>query len=137
MSKIEGAMKPRKLSFRQNFHRNYKHFLMFAAVGIVGFFLFYFYPIIRTFILSLTDKTLYGGDSQYVGFENYMYAITQDAMFTKSIQQSLIFAVCSGVFVLITSLVLAMLLNSKVKMLGTFRTIYFLPFIIPSFAVGA
>ncbi|MFA5762939.1 MAG: sugar ABC transporter permease [Bacilli bacterium] len=137
MSKIEGAMKPRKMSFRQNFHRNYKHFLMFAAVGIVGFFLFYFYPIIRTFILSLTDKTLYGGDSQYVGFENYMYAITQDAMFTKSIQQSLIFAVCSGVFVLITSLVLAMLLNSKVKMLGTFRTIYFLPFIIPSFAVGA
>jgi len=134
---MEGTLKPRKLSFRQNFHRNYKHFLFFGAMAIIGFFLFYFYPIIRTFILSLTDKTLYGGTSAFVGFENYMYALTKDAMFAKSIQQSLIFAVISGVFVLITSLVLAMLLNSKVKMLGTFRTIYFLPFIIPSFAVGA
>ncbi len=137
MNRMEETLKPRKLSFRQNFHRNYKHFLFFGAMAIIGFFLFYFYPIIRTFILSLTDKTLYGGTSEFVGFENYMYALTKDAMFAKSIQQSLIFAVISGVFVLITSLVLAMLLNSKVKMLGTFRTIYFLPFIIPSFAVGA
>jgi len=137
MIKKEAAMKAQKLSFRQNFHRNYKHFLIFGSIAIVGFFLFYFYPIIRTFILSLTDKTLYSEGSQFVGFENYMYALTQDTMFAKSITQSMIFAVCSGVFVLITSLVLAMLLNSKVKMLGIFRTIYFLPFIIPSFAVGA
>lgn len=137
MKRDVGVLQPRKLSFRQNFHRNYKHFLIFGGMAIIGFFLFYFYPIIRTFILSLTDKSLYEGTSEFVGLENYMYAITQDAMFAKSIQQSLIFAVVSGVFVLITSLVLAMLLNSKVKMLGAFRTIYFLPFIIPSFAVGA
>ncbi|MFA5421179.1 MAG: sugar ABC transporter permease [Bacilli bacterium] len=137
MKKAEGVLQPRKLSLRQNFHRNYKHFLTFGAIAILGFFLFYFYPIIRTFILSLTDKTLYSGTSEYLGLQNYVYALTQDPMFAKSIQQSLIFAVASGTFVLITSLILAMLLNSKVKMLGTFRTIYFLPFIIPSFAVGA
>ncbi|MFA5481148.1 MAG: sugar ABC transporter permease [Bacilli bacterium] len=135
--KKELNLASRKLTFKQNFHRNYKHFLVFTIVAIIGFFLFYFYPIIRTFILSLTNKTIYSGSADFVGFENYMYALTQDAMFAKSIQQSLIFAVCSGVFVLITSLVLAMLLNSKVRMLGVFRTIYFLPFIIPSFAVGA
>ncbi|MDD4153863.1 MAG: sugar ABC transporter permease [Bacilli bacterium] len=137
MKKATATIKINKLSFKQNFHRNYKHFLMFGAVAILGFFLFYFYPIIRTFILSLTDKTLYSGTSTFVGLENYMYALTEDTMFAKSIGQSMIFAVVSGVFVLITSLVLAMLLNSKVKMLGVFRTIYFLPFIIPSFAVGA
>lgn len=137
MKKTQATMKVGKLSFKQNFHRNYKYFLMFGSIAIVGFFLFYFYPIIRTFILSLTDKTLYSGTSEFVGLENYMYALTQDAMFAKSIGQSMIFALCSGVFVLITSLILALLLNSKVKMLGAFRTIYFLPFIIPSFAVGA
>ncbi|NCA97150.1 MAG: sugar ABC transporter permease [Bacteroidia bacterium] len=137
MKKAQVTMKSGKLTFKQNFHRNYKYFLMFGAIAIVGFFIFYFYPIIRTFILSLTDKTLYSDSSEFVGLENYMYALTQDAMFAKSIGQSMIFALCSGVFVLITSLVLALLLNSKVKMLGVFRTIYFLPFIIPSFAVGA
>ncbi|MCK7484306.1 MAG: hypothetical protein MZU97_01185 [Bacillus subtilis] len=58
-------------------------------------------------------------------------------MFFKAITQSLTFAFFSGVAVLVTSLMLAMLLNSKVKFIGVFRTIYFLPFIIPSFAVGA
>jgi len=137
MKKMDVALAPRKLTLRQNFHRNYKYFLLFTSIAIVGFFLFYFYPIIRTFILSLTDKTLYSDTSQFVGLENYIYALTKDTLFAQSINQSLIFAVCSGALVLVTSLILAMLLNSKVKMLGVFRTVYFLPFIIPAFAVGA
>jgi|LSQX01.1.fsa_nt_gb multiple sugar transport system permease protein len=130
-------VKSSKLSFRQNFTRHYKFFILFTIIAIIGFFLFYFYPIIRTFMLSLTNKTLYSASSEFVGLENYMYALKTDTMFAKSIKQSLIFALVSGVFVLITSLLLALLLNSKVKLLGAFRTIYFLPFIIPSFAVGA
>jgi len=126
-----------KPTFKQNFHRNYKYFLLFGTIAIIGFFLFYLYPIIRTFILSLTDKTIFDPSANYVGLENYMYALKSDPLFARSINQSLIFAIFSGVFVLITSLMLAMLLNSKVKFIGVFRTIYFLPFIIPSFAVGA
>lgn len=137
ISKRTKELKMPKLSFRQNFHRHYKYFLFFGGIAIVGFFLFYFYPIIRTFTLSLTNKTLYSQTSEFVGLENYMYALKTDEMFAKSIKQSLIFAVISGALVLVTSLILALLLNSKVKLLGVFRTIYFLPFIIPSFAVGA
>lgn len=127
----------RRKSFRRKWKKEYRYFLLFAGAAIVGFFLFYLYPIIRTFLLSLTDKTIFDLSPEYVGMENYITAILHDDMFAKSIKQSLIFAFISGIFVLATSLILALLLNSKVRFIGAFRTIYFLPFIIPSFAVGA
>jgi multiple sugar transport system permease protein len=123
--------------FKRMYHKEYKYFLRFGGIAIIGFLLFYLYPIIRTVILSLTDKTIFSLETNFVGMENYLYALTKDELFHKSIKLSLIFAFVSGVFVLATSLVLALLLNSKVKFIGAFRTIYFLPFIIPSFAVGA
>ena len=116
--------------------RQYKYFIAFAGIAILGFLLFYLYPIIRTLILSFTDKG-YGVEYNFVAMENYITALTKDKLFAQSIYKSLIFAFFSGFFVLVTSLILAMLLNSKVKGIGVFRTIYFLPFIIPSFAVGA
>jgi len=122
---------------KKNFHTDYKYFLMFAGISILGFLLFYLYPIVRTVMLSLTDKTIYSLDTSYVGMDNFVYALTKDPLFFKSISLSLIFASVSGLFVLVTSLILALLLNSKVRGIGIFRTIYFLPFIIPSFAVGA
>ena len=121
----------RKLIRREN-----KYFLMFSGIALLGFLLFYLYPIIRTLILSFTNKG-YGTEYDFVGMENYIYALTKDKLFGAAIGKSLIFAFISGALVLITSLMLAMLLNSKVKGIGIFRTIYFLPFIIPSFAVGA
>lgn len=137
MKKKQGTAKLKGLTnFRRMFKKEYRYFLLFAGISLVGFALFYLYPIIRTLILSFTNKGL-APDYDYVGLENYMYALTKDDLFWKSIKQSLIYAFFSGVLVLITSLILAMLLNSKVKGIGVFRTIFFLPFIIPSFAVGA
>ena len=123
--------------FKRNYKRQYKYFLLFGGVALVGFVLFYLYPIIRTLILSFTDTTIFDPEHHFVGWDNYLYALTKDDLFYKSIKLSLIFAICSGVMVLITSLALAMLLNQKVKGIGAFRTIFFLPFIIPAFAVGA
>lgn len=117
--------------------KEYRYFLLFGGIALLGFLLFYLYPILRTLMLSFTDKTIFDLSSDYVGMENYIYALTEDNLFALSIKQSLIFASVSGVLVLLTSLMLAMLLNQKVKGIGVFRTIYFLPFIIPSFAIGA
>jgi len=127
----------KKTNHRRVIQKEYRFFLMFSGIALVGFALFYIYPIIRTLILSFTDKTIFNPTTNYVGFENYVYALTKDPLFHKSMMQSLLFAFVSGVMVLITSLLLAVLLNSKVKGIGIFRTIYFIPFIIPSFAVGA
>jgi multiple sugar transport system permease protein len=127
----------RRQFHKKMFKKEYRYFLAFGGIALVGFLLFYIYPIIRTLLLSFTDKTIFDANPNFVGMENYLYALTQDPLFFKSISQSLIFAFFSGVAVLVTSMILALLLNSRVKGIGIFRTIYFLPFIIPSFAVGA
>jgi multiple sugar transport system permease protein len=118
--------------------KEYKHFLMFTGISLLGFLLFYFYPIVRTLMLSFTDTEGIGvGEANFVGLQNFAYALLSDDLFMLSMKQSMIFAFVSGVLVLVTSLLMAMLLNSKVKGIGVFRIIYFIPFIIPSFAVGA
>jgi multiple sugar transport system permease protein len=127
----------RRSDFATAWKSEYRYFLLFTGIALLGFCLFYLYPIIRTFVLSMTDKTLFDDSPSFVGLENYVYALTKDKLFALSIEQSLIFALFSGIFVLVTSLLMAMLLNEKTRFMGGFRTILFLPFIIPSFAVGA
>ncbi|MFA5005890.1 MAG: sugar ABC transporter permease [Candidatus Izemoplasmatales bacterium] len=122
---------------KRGYRKEYKYFLLFAGIALLGFLLFYLVPVIRTIVLSFTDKTVYGIDVHFVGWDNYRLALAGDPLFKRSMIQSLVFAVGSGILVLVTSLILAMLLNAKVKGIGIFRTIYFLPFIIPAFAVGA
>lgn len=114
-----------------------RYFLLFSGIALIGFSLFYLYPIIRTLMLSFTNRTLFSLTTDYVGIENYVYALSKDPLFFHSIRLSLVFATVSGVLVLITALMLALLMNTQVRFIGVFRVIYFLPFIIPSFAVGA
>ncbi len=134
MGEKKTTYKPNKTSQR----REYRLFLMFSGIALLGFSLFYLYPIVRTLILSLTDTEGIGtGTGALIGFDNYIRALTKDPLFIESIRLSMVFAFVSGVFVIATSLLLAVLLNRKVKGIGVFRVIYFIPFIIPSFAVGA
>ncbi|MGI6714143.1 MAG: carbohydrate ABC transporter permease [Bacilli bacterium] len=131
------AIKTKWKLFKKNFKKDYRYFLLFTGIALIGFLLFYFYPIVKTLILSFTNKSIFDTNTEFIGWENYLYALKHDHLFALSIKQSMIFALVSGFFVLVTSLILALLLNSKVKGIGVFRTIYMLPFIIPSFAVGA
>ena len=126
-----------KLQEKKKFcQKEYSYFLLFTGAALLGFLLFYLYPIFRTLILSFSDKTIFKLNFNFIKFNNYIKAFRDD-MFWLSIKQSFIFAFFSGIAVLITSLILAMLLNSKLTGIGVFKTIYLLPFIIPSFAVGA
>lgn len=117
--------------------RETKNFFLFTSIAILGFILFYAYPVLRTFYLSMTNMQIGTPVVKFVGFENYIKAITKDELFVHSIKQSFIFAFTSGPVTLMISLLAAMMLNAKVKGLGIFRTIFFLPFIIPSFAVAS
>lgn len=112
-------------------------FLTFGWLTIVGYLLFYLYPIVKTFILSLTNKATGNPDTSFVGFDNYINVLTKDPYFVKSLGNSFILAFGSGVLALFLGLVTALLLNSKVKGVGVFRVIYFLPFVIPSFACAS
>lgn len=109
-------------------------FLCFASISIMGYLLFYGYPFFRTIYLSFTDKRVANPTVNWVGLTNYINILKNERLFPKALANSFIYAFFSGVISLSLGLVTALLLNSKVKGLGVFRVILFLPFVIPAFA---
>ena len=115
---------------------NFK-FLTFGWLTIVGYLLFYLYPLIKTLIMSFTDEQTGVSETSFVGFDNYIKILTADPDFLPALGNSFILAIGSGALALVLGLITALLLNTKVKGVGVFRVIYFLPFVIPSFACAS
>ncbi len=106
----------------------------FCALWLVGFMAFMLYPIIQTFVFSFNDVTVREGafEMKSVGFEYYIRALTQDTDFLQGLEDYAIKLVLYVPVITVISLILAMLLNNKLKGTGLFRTIFFLPVIITS-----
>lgn len=99
------------------------------AVPFTVYALFMLYPLVRVFILSLYewDGLSY---STFVGFQNYVTTFT-DPTLLAAFWHALVLIVFNAVIPLAIGLVLASLLTrSKVRGLGFFRTVVFLPQVI-------
>lgn len=103
--------------------------LLFIAPWIVGFLAFQLYPLIASFIYSFTDYSMLNNPS-FVGLKNYIEILNVDANFWQSVKVTIIYVVISVPFKLAIALLIAMLLNLKIKFVGFFRTLYYLPSIM-------
>jgi multiple sugar transport system permease protein len=111
-------------------------FFSFIGLSILGFMLFYLYPIGRTLYLSFTNLRITSPNYDVVGFENFQRVLFDDDIFRLAMSNTFKFAIVVGVMKMVMALVAAMLLNNKLRGIGLFRSIFFLPFIIPPFAVA-
>lgn len=109
----------------------------FALISpwIIGFVSFTVFPLIYSLYLSFTDYSMFG-KPKWVGMKNYIYLFTKDIEFWPSIKLTLLYAAITLPIGVIGSLLVAMLLNKKVKGIGAFRTIYYLPAVLPDVAVA-
>lgn len=110
---------------------------MYAYVGLLpwifGFLVFTAYPIFASLYYSFTDFPVFGGAS-WSGLQNYHTMFFLDDLFWKSLRVTFVYslvAVPSGVIV---GYLVALLLNQKVKGLSIWRTMYFMPSIVPAIA---
>ena len=71
----------------------------------------------------------------FAGFDNYKKIFTEP-LFFKILVNTIVFAVSTSVFGVIIPLVLACILNSKIRGSEFFKTAYFLPFITPMIVIG-
>lgn len=67
-----------------------------------------------------------------VGFANYIEIFQKDIYFTERVQSFFVNTLFSLPVILIFSLLIAMLINQKIKGKGLFRTLFFLPIIVVS-----
>ncbi|HEX7004577.1 MAG TPA: sugar ABC transporter permease [Trueperaceae bacterium] len=108
--------------------------LAFVSPWLVGFLVFTIYPVIASLYFSFTDYNVVS-DPRWIGFRNYT-DLFSDPLFGETLYNTLYLAVLGIPFSLILSLLIAMLLNNKLKLQGMFRTVYFLPSVVPAVAAA-
>lgn len=96
---------------------------------LIGFFVFLLGPIIASFYFSFTDydilrKPLWIGSDNYVNLFN-------DPVFWKSLKVTFVYALITLPLSVIFGIALALLLNQKLRGISIYRTLYYLPSIIP------
>ncbi len=94
------------------------------------------FPSFFAFYISLFDRVSFIAKSRFVGFLNYEI-LMRDPLFWKALSNTfwyVVFTVPTGIFL---GTLVAILLNERVRLLGLFRTIYFLPYITALTAAAA
>lgn len=103
---------------------------LFALPWIIGFFVFLFVPLARSLYNSFTDYSVLKSPV-WVGTKNYENLL-RDELFWSSLGNTFYFAGFSIPLGTIAAIALALLLNSDIKGQPLFRTIFFLPSLIPA-----
>ncbi len=98
-------------------------------------FVFTHYPILKTFYLSLFKWNLATPKMKFVGLGNYVQAWSTP-LFWQVLQNNVLFAVGTIPISLALALVLALLINQKVRGLAIYRAALFYPTIIPMAAAA-
>jgi multiple sugar transport system permease protein len=114
--------------------RDVRSGLLFTSPWLIGLTVFMAYPLFAALYYSFTDYSVLL-PPVFVGFENYV-ELFQDPLFYKSLYNTLVFAVGSVGLGLFSSLILALLLNNDIRGIGVYRTIFFLPSLMPVVASG-
>lgn len=103
--------------------------LSFSSPWIIGLSVFLIYPLLAALYYSLCDYSVLL-PPVFVGFDNYI-ELFQDKLFWKSLWNTTFFALGSVSLSVVVALTLAILLNSRVKGLSFYRTVFFLPSLMP------
>jgi multiple sugar transport system permease protein len=104
--------------------------LLFAAPWFIGFGIFMAYPVFASLYYSLCDYSVLK-PAMFIGTENYT-ELFNDQVFWQAAGNTLYYAVLSVPIGLASALGLALLLNTKAKGMTIYRTIFFLPSLVPT-----
>lgn len=108
----------------------------FIIPNLIGYTLFVFTPVVFSFILSVMSWDGSQRQMEFVGLQNFVQ-IFHDEIFIKSFFHTIQYALYTVIPTLGLSLLLAVLLNHKLKGIAFFRTALYFPYIASIVAVGA
>ena len=108
---------------------------VFIAPMFIGTLIFGLFPIVYSFVLSVTDWNLPSGFGGFVGLKNFATVFTSKTTLAE-IRNTLVYAGVSVPITLLLSVFFASLLSKKLKGKRFFRIVYFLPNIIMPAAVA-
>jgi multiple sugar transport system permease protein len=109
---------------------------LFASPVILGLLIWVIAPMVGVVLISLTDWNVLT-TPHWVGIRNYIKLFTSDLYFWNTVRVTAYFVVLNVAGTTVYSLVLAMLLNQNIRGRGVYRSIFYLPTIVPIVASSA
>lgn len=108
---------------------------LFIAPWLIGFVVFFLGPILASAFLSFTEWNIVG-DPEWVGLDNYVQIFERDTRFAKSVEVTLTYAIIYLPIETVLGIGLAILMNQKLKGIGVFRTLFYMPSVVPQVAAA-
>lgn len=112
-----------------------KQMYYFLIPALAFFLIFWIYPVLQLFYYSVTDFNGINYNFNFVGLKNYIRVLSNGTL-TNSMKNTLIYAVTTVVISNILGLAIAMILNTKIKLKGLFRTCAYFPALFSAIVVG-
>lgn len=107
--------------------------LLFTLPWIISLVVLTIYPILDTVYLSFTNYSILEAPV-WVGLDNYEEIFLTDPAIKKAVYNSLYYALISVPVGLVISLILALILNMRATGIGIYRTLFYLPSLVPPIA---
>jgi multiple sugar transport system permease protein len=114
--------------------KNLRTGLLFISPWILGFVAFTAYPLLASVWFSLCDYSVLS-EPVFIGADNYR-DLWQDEVFWLALRNTVVFAAVSIPLGTALAIGLAVLLNQPVRGKGVFRTIFFLPSLVPAISLA-
>jgi multiple sugar transport system permease protein len=106
---------------------------LFILPGIIGFFIFSFGPLVAALLMSFSDYNMIE-PAKWVGLKNYSTALNSDPLFWPSLKRTAIYTALNVPIGIALSLGVAVLMNQRLRGTAIFRTLFFLPSVVPTVA---
>jgi len=107
---------------------------LFALPWVIGSLLFLAYPLLASIFYSFTNYSVLRSP-RFIGLDNYR-ELVHDEVFLTTLKNTALYTISAVPLATVIAIALAMLLNTKVKGMTVYRTIFFLPSLVPMIALG-
>ena len=109
--------------------------LLFVLPALFFYGTFNLFGIARTFYYSAMDWKGISANKVFIGLSNYI-AVAKDMNFWNALKNNLILVLASMFIQMPGALLLALLINSKLRFTKFFRTVFFMPMLLSTVATG-
>ena len=134
----ESQLQTARLTWRDRMaSKEWVLFILFVTPNLFFLVLFTYWPLWENIRLSLekTDLLAFSGANEFVGLENYRY-IFENRVFQQVLRNTVIFIVACVGFTMLFGLLVALLLNQKLRARTFARAVVFAPTLLSGAAIG-
>ena len=108
---------------------------VFMLPLVLGLAILTVYPVVQALIISFYEYDGFA-TANYIGFDNFVRTFTIDTQFWKVVGNTFLYAFLNVPFTMILSYLLALFVNKNIKGISVFRTLFYLPCVIPGIVMG-